>query len=145
MASSPRHFLVCAHEQFPPSDLLRQAIEGERAAFCWAGDDDAALECAPVWKGSQPQEVYRDDRHDPSAMQEEGERQISDAALRDAMIITSDPEIHVERIREVERMGATTVALMNNSGADPHAAIELYGRKVLPVLRGDAGRWMSAA
>jgi hypothetical protein len=32
-------------------------------------------------------------------------------------------------------MGATTVALMNNSGANPHAAIELYGREVLPKLR----------
>jgi hypothetical protein len=31
-------------------------------------------------------------------------------------------------------MGATTVALMNNSGADPHAAIDIYGREVLPRL-----------
>ena len=27
------------------------------------------------------------------------------------------------------------VALMNNSGADPHAAIELYGREVFPEHR----------
>jgi hypothetical protein len=25
---------------------------------------------------------------------------------------------------------------MNNSGADPHGAIEVYGRQVLPALRG---------
>ena len=31
-------------------------------------------------------------------------------------------------------MGATTVALMNNSGADPLAAIGVYGREVLPKL-----------
>jgi hypothetical protein len=31
-------------------------------------------------------------------------------------------------------MGATTVALMNNSGADPHRAIEVYAESVLPKL-----------
>jgi hypothetical protein len=31
-------------------------------------------------------------------------------------------------------MGATIVGLMNNSGADPLAAIEVYGRDVLPKL-----------
>lgn len=116
-----------------------------QAAFSWAQDDDQALEGARAWKGSQPKEFYRDDWHDPKAMQREGERQISDDALRDAMIISSDPAVHAERIREVERMGATTVALMNNSGADPHAAIEVYGREVLPGLREEASSWTNAA
>ena len=31
-------------------------------------------------------------------------------------------------------MGATTVALMNNSGANPHTAIDFYRREVLPKL-----------
>jgi coenzyme F420-dependent glucose-6-phosphate dehydrogenase len=116
-----------------------------QAAFSWADDDDAAFEGARVWKGAQPKEFYRDDWHDPGAMQEHAEKQISDDALRDAMIISADPEVHCERIREVERMGATVVALMNNSGADPLAAVELYGRSVLPKLSREPGRWMSAA
>jgi coenzyme F420-dependent glucose-6-phosphate dehydrogenase len=107
-----------------------------QAAFSWAGDDDAALEGCRVWKGSQPKEFYKDDWHDPKAMYEEGERQISDEDLKEAMIISSDPEVHVERIREVEGMGATIVALMNNSGADPIAAIDTYENKVLPRLDG---------
>lgn len=105
-----------------------------QAAFSWAPDDDAALEGARVWKGAQPKEFYREDWHDPKAMYEHGEEQMSDAELREAMIISSDPGEHVERIRQVEELGATTVALMNNSGADPHRAIELYGREVLPKL-----------
>ena len=105
-----------------------------QAAFSWAEDDDAALEGARVWKGAQPKEFYREDWHDPKAMYEHGDEQVSDDELREAMIISSDPEEHVERIREVEEMGATTVALMNNSGADPLAAIEVYGREVLPKL-----------
>jgi coenzyme F420-dependent glucose-6-phosphate dehydrogenase len=107
-----------------------------QTAFSWAEDDDAALAAARVWKGSQPREFYRDAWHDPQAMYEEGEKQVSDEELRESLIISADPERHVERIREVEGLGATTVALMNNSGADPLAAIDVYAESVLPRLRG---------
>ncbi|HEY1852967.1 MAG TPA: TIGR03557 family F420-dependent LLM class oxidoreductase [Solirubrobacterales bacterium] len=107
-----------------------------QAAFSWAEDDEAALEGARVWKGAQPQEFFKDDWHDPAAMYEHGAAQISDEELREAMIIDADPAVHAERIREVEAMGATAVALMNNSGADPQAAIGVYGERVLPELRG---------
>jgi coenzyme F420-dependent glucose-6-phosphate dehydrogenase len=107
-----------------------------QVGFSWAEDDDAALEGARVWKGAQPDEFYTDDWHSPKDMFEEGERQVSDDDLKDAFIISSDPEQHAERIREVEQMGATTVVLMNNSGADPRGAIGTYGEFVLPGLRG---------
>jgi coenzyme F420-dependent glucose-6-phosphate dehydrogenase len=106
-----------------------------QAAFSWAADDEAALEGARPWKGSQPKEFYTDDWHDPKAMYERGEEQVSDEELAETMIISSDPGTHVEKIREVEALGATTVALMNNSGADPDGAIETYARDVLPRLR----------
>ena len=111
-----------------PGEILLQA------AFSWAGNDGDALEGARVWKGAQPKEFFRDDWHDPKAMYEHGAKQVSDDDLREALIISSDPAEHAERVREVERLGATTVVLMNNSGADPHAAIEVYGREVLPKL-----------
>ncbi|HET7418034.1 MAG TPA: LLM class flavin-dependent oxidoreductase [Solirubrobacterales bacterium] len=106
-----------------------------QAAFSWAEEDDAALEGCRVWKGSQPDEFYTKDWHDPKAMYEEGERQVSDEELKEDLIVSADPEVHLERIKEVEEMGATTVALMNNSGADPLAAIETYEQKVLPRLQ----------
>jgi coenzyme F420-dependent glucose-6-phosphate dehydrogenase len=104
--------------------------------FSWAADDEVALEGCRVWKGSQPKEFYRDDWHDPAAMYEKGEREISDEELKESMIIAADSEVHVERICEIEKMGATTVALMNNSGADPLAAIDVYKSSVLPRLAG---------
>jgi coenzyme F420-dependent glucose-6-phosphate dehydrogenase len=113
-----------------PGEILLQV------GFSWAAGDDAALEGARVWKGAQPDEFYTDDWHDPRAMYEHGAQQVSDDDLREAFVIGSDPDMHAERIRQVEQMGATTVVLMNNSGADPHAAIEVYGERVLPALRG---------
>jgi coenzyme F420-dependent glucose-6-phosphate dehydrogenase len=68
-------------------------------------------------------------------MYEEGERQVSDDDLRAALIVSSDPEEHVERIREIEQLGATIVVLANNSGADPRGAIATYAEHVLPQLR----------
>jgi coenzyme F420-dependent glucose-6-phosphate dehydrogenase len=102
--------------------------------FSWAQDDDTALESARVWKGAQPDEYYTDDWHHPEKMYEHGEETVSDEDLKEALIISSDPEEHVERIREAERLGATTIAAMNVSGADPHKAVEVYGGKVLPAL-----------
>jgi coenzyme F420-dependent glucose-6-phosphate dehydrogenase len=103
--------------------------------FSWAEDDDAAIEGARVWKGAQPLEFYTDDWHNPREMYEYGAQQVSDEDLKKALAISSDPEVHADRIREVERIGATTVALMNVSGADPHRAIEAYGEQVLPALK----------
>jgi coenzyme F420-dependent glucose-6-phosphate dehydrogenase len=104
--------------------------------FSWAADEDAALEGIRPWKGAQPEEFYTDDWHRPSEMYERGEREVSDDDLREAGIVSADPAVHAERIREIERLGATTIMLANNSGADPHAAIDVYRREVLPALRG---------
>jgi coenzyme F420-dependent glucose-6-phosphate dehydrogenase len=113
-----------------PGEIILQA------QFSWASDEDAALEGARVWKGAQPDEFFTDDWHDPKAMYEHGEKQVSDDELREALIVSSDPDVHVERVREIEAMGATTVALMNVSGADPRAALNVYRDRVLPALRG---------
>lgn len=102
----------------------------------WAASDEAALDGARVWKGAQPDEYYTDDWSEPRAMARHAEQTISDDALRAAYIVSSDPDEHADRIREVERMGATVVCIQNASGADPHAALEVYGERVLPALRG---------
>ena len=102
--------------------------------FSWAEDDDAALEGARVWKGAQPDEFFTADWHDPAEMYEHGESKVSDEELREALIVSSDPEHHIERIREAEKLGATTMALMNVSGSDPHGAIRCYAERVLPAL-----------
>ena len=113
-----------------PGEILLQV------GFSWAQDDDDALEGARVWKGAQPDEFYTEDWHDPQAMYERGEEEVSDEDLKKSFIIASDPEAHVERVREVEAMGASIVVLMNNSGADPHGAIDTYRESVLPKLKG---------
>ena len=121
---------ACEDAGKEPGEIVLQG------GFSWAEDDDAALEGARVWKGAQPVEHFRDDWHDPKAMYENGEQQVSDDEFRDAYIISSDPSEHAERVREIERMGATIVCLQNASGADPVRALEVYGDEVLPALSG---------
>ena len=107
-----------------------------QALFSWAQSDDEALEAARKWKGAQPEEHYTDDWHEPAKMYDNGESQMSDDEFKENAIISSDPSEHVDRIRELEELGATVIVLQNNSGADPLKAIEVYGAEVLPALRG---------
>jgi coenzyme F420-dependent glucose-6-phosphate dehydrogenase len=88
-----------------------------------------------------PEHLLTDDWHDPRKMYEHGEETISDDELKQALIISSDAEVHADRIREAEKLGATTMALMNVSGADPHRAIEVYRRQVLPALAKATARY----
>lgn len=104
--------------------------------FSWARGDEEALEGARVWKGAQPQEFFTDDWHHPKAMYERGEQQVTDDQLREKIVISADPKVHAERLREVEKLGPTIIAAMNVSGADPHGAIDTYAGQVLPALRG---------
>jgi coenzyme F420-dependent glucose-6-phosphate dehydrogenase len=107
-----------------------------QAMFSWATSDDEALEATRRWKGAQPEDHYTDDWHKPSQMYLHGESEMSDEEFAEQAIIGSDADLHIERIRELEQLGATVIVLQNNSGADPLGAIRFYGEHVLPALRG---------
>jgi coenzyme F420-dependent glucose-6-phosphate dehydrogenase len=106
--------------------------------FSWDEDEETAFESARKWKSTGVDEYYTDDIHDPQEMYERAEREISDDEFKESFILTSDIDEHISRIREIEEMGATIVILMNITGSDPHAAIDTYGTKVLPALRGES-------
>ncbi|HYI80662.1 MAG TPA: TIGR03557 family F420-dependent LLM class oxidoreductase [Thermoleophilaceae bacterium] len=121
---------ACDDAGKPPGEIVLQT------GMSWAEDDEAAFEGARVWKGAQPPEFFTDDWHDPRAMYEHAERQVSDDDFREAYILSSDPAVHADRIREIEQLGATIVCIQNASGAAPERALEIYGEQVLPALRG---------
>jgi len=107
-----------------------------QTGMSWAEDDEAALEGARVWKATMPQEYFTDDWHDPKAMFEKADGEYSDEEFREQYIVSSDPEEHAERLREVEGLGATVVCIQNGSGSEPERALAVYGERVLPALRG---------
>jgi coenzyme F420-dependent glucose-6-phosphate dehydrogenase len=121
---------ACEDAGREPGEVILQA------GFSWAEDDDAALEGSRVWKSTQIPDYFTDDWHDPRAMYERAEKEISDDDFKQSYIVSSDPEQHAERVREIERLGATVVCLQNGSGAAPEQALRVYGEHVLPVLRG---------
>jgi coenzyme F420-dependent glucose-6-phosphate dehydrogenase len=112
-----------------PGELVLQA------GFSWAPDDDTALEQALIFKGAGPPEYYSDDWHDPKEMYERGVAKVSNEELTRKNIISSDPEVHVERLREVEKLGATVISCANFSGPNVLEAVRTYGSQVLPRLR----------
>jgi coenzyme F420-dependent glucose-6-phosphate dehydrogenase len=121
---------ACEDAGKEPGEIILQT------GFSWAEYDEAALEGARVWKSTQIPDYFTDDWHDPRAMYERAEREVSDEEFKESYIVASDPELHAERVREVERLGATVVCLQNGSGAAPERALRVYGERVLPALRG---------
>jgi coenzyme F420-dependent glucose-6-phosphate dehydrogenase len=107
-----------------------------QALISWAPSDEEALEQARKWKGAQPQEFFKDEWHEPRKMYEHGEQETSDEEFAQNIIAASDPDEIVERLRELEQLGATVITLQNNSAGNVERAIEVLGEKVLPALRG---------
>jgi coenzyme F420-dependent glucose-6-phosphate dehydrogenase len=105
-----------------------------QALVSWADTDEAALEGARKWKGAQPGEYYVDDWHDPQQMYEHAEETISDDEYKQQAILSADPAVHVERLSALKELGATSIGVMNCSGADPEGAIRIYAEQVLPKL-----------
>jgi coenzyme F420-dependent glucose-6-phosphate dehydrogenase len=114
--------------------------EGEiifHAGFAWADDEQAAIDGARHWKPTQLPELYLEEIADQDDMQRRADAQMSDEQFaKEGFLIGSDPEEHVERIREMERAGATVVCLQLIGRADPLGSIRTYGERVLPALRG---------
>src|SRR3954454_16028403 len=50
-----RYFYACAHEQFPPDDLLRQAVEAEQAGFDGIGCSD---HFQPWWDPGESEQAW---------------------------------------------------------------------------------------
>jgi coenzyme F420-dependent glucose-6-phosphate dehydrogenase len=118
----------CSDEGREPGEIVLQAL------VAWGRDDDEPLESARPWKGAQPPEYYHDDWHDPAAMYDQAELSVSGDEFKAKAIIAAVPDEHVERLRQVIALGATTLAVMNCSGADPEGAIRIYRERVLPRL-----------
>ena len=103
--------------------------------FSWGPDNDSALEEARVFKGAVPREYYSEDWHNPREMYRRGAANVTDAEFVQRNIISADPTEHVERLREVERLGASIISCANFSGSNSLEAVRVYGEKVLPLLR----------
>ena len=119
----------CEQAEREPGEVILQT------SFSWADDDETALEHVREWKGTLVDENYTDPVADPAAIYRKAEQEISDEDLESQVIVSSDPSKHIKRLETVQALGATVLVAMNQSGADPHAAIRVYGEQVLPELR----------
>lgn len=120
---------ACERAKREPGEIILQSV------FSVADSDDAAVEQAREWKGTLVDEHYTDPIADPAEIYRQGESEVSDSQFTKQIIASSDPDEHVKRIKLLEKLGATTMVLMNVSGDDPHAAIRVYAESVLPELR----------
>ena len=112
-----------------PGEIILQT------GFSWAEDDDAALEGARVWKATMPQEFFTDDWHDPGAMQEKA---AGESPTRSSSSSTSwGPTRTASRANPRGRAPRRHRRVPpERFGGGPLRALEIYGERVLPALRG---------
>jgi coenzyme F420-dependent glucose-6-phosphate dehydrogenase len=118
----------CEEASREPGEIIVQGL------MAWAEDDDAAFESTKMWKPTQVDGNYTEPRADPVEIGRTGE-EIGDAMWKAAGVVSSDPKTHVRKIKAIQALGATVVALMNVGEADPHGTLRVYGEEVLPALR----------
>ena len=123
---------ACADAGKEPGEIIIQGT------FSWAETDADAFKGAEVWRATLPPEYYVEDHHDPAEMQRRAQQKISDDEFKQSAIISPHPAVHVERIGQLEELGATIVVLLNASGAAPVEALRVYGEEVLPKVRAAA-------
>jgi TAT-translocated FGD2 family F420-dependent dehydrogenase len=130
-------------------DDVRQAFEdGAREAgkdpaalerivelWCVVGGRDEALAAAPLW---QFLPVFSDvvDIAGPHEVQRIAEERSSPERTVDGWLVSPDPAVHVEAVRQLARRGATQV-FVHSPQPDQRRVIEFYGREVIPALRAD--------
>jgi coenzyme F420-dependent glucose-6-phosphate dehydrogenase len=112
-----------------PGEIVLQTLAS------WAPTDEDALAASREWKGTLVDEHYLDPIADPAEIGRNGE-ELSDSTFESKSIVSADPEQHVKKLRMLEKLGASTVVVMNVSAADPEGALRMYGEQVLPELRG---------
>jgi hypothetical protein len=91
------------------------------------------------WKATLVDDNYAKNVHDPAEVGRLG-AQISDTKWKLMAAVSSDPAVHVRRMKAMRALRATVVAVMNVSGADARAALRTYGTEVLPNFGNDTAR-----
>jgi len=120
----------CADNDREPGEII------VHSGFCLADDDEAAVAATKKWKATQLEESYLRDFHDPAEMLAKAEAEVSDEEFaKQGFLVSSDPAFHVERVREMEQLGATIVCLQGIGDIDPVGSVQRFGREVLPALR----------
>ena len=122
---------ACDDNDREPGEIILQT------GMAWAETDEEAMAGASRWKPTALDEVYLADIHDPDDMQRRADAAMEDEEFaNEGFIISADPEEHIERIRQIEEIGADTICLQLIGQADPMGTIRTYGETVLPALRG---------
>lgn len=119
----------CAASGREPGEIVLQT------GFHFTDDAERNLECTRKWKATALDESYLADFHDPAEMLAKAEREVSDEEFKDSWLLSADPDDHVERLAEIQKLGATVINLQLIGDADPIGSIRRYGEMVLKRAR----------
>jgi coenzyme F420-dependent glucose-6-phosphate dehydrogenase len=102
----------------------------------WAPSEEEALRNAhEQWRFLQPGREAAENLRTPEDF-ENASRNVTPEQMREVVLISADPDAHVEWLRERAALGFRTLDL-HNVGRNQREFIEVFARRVLPALRAD--------
>ncbi len=105
----------------------------------WAipGETDEAKKAAQKWRFiPKAWEKGYHDNVSPASIQRRAEKEVKLEEVLRTWTVSSDPRDHADAIKELGRLGATHV-VVHAPVEDQSRAIDFYGRRVIPALRGE--------
>jgi len=141
--------LITGTDSLTNPDFMKAWREGVREAgrdahalpivvehFAVVGDEGEARKAAEMWRFiPKAWEPGFHDNVSPASIQRRAERKVKIGDVTEHWAVSADPHAHVGAIRKLGELGATHV-VVHVPMPDHSLAIDFFGKKVLPELRG---------
>ena len=100
----------------------------------FADNYEEAISSARCWKAGLLPELFASPIADPRVIERMGLQRVSDQALADAYVISTDPDDHIAKIEEAFNTNFDHICLYSTS-PDEEKTIEMYAKRVLPYFK----------
>ncbi len=105
--------------------------------FVVVGGEREAQQPAELWRFLPKAFKGYHNSPDPAEIQRRADQEIPIQKLLSSWVVSSDPEAHVRKVKELYASGVTAVNI-HRGQQDQHRVIDFYARQVLPQLKSTA-------
>ena len=100
----------------------------------FADNYEGAISSARCWKAGLLPELFENPIADPRVIESMGLQRVSDQALAEAYVISTNPDDHIAKIEEAFNTNFDHVCLYSTS-PDEEKTLEMYAKRVLPYFK----------
>ena len=105
----------------------------------FADSYEEAISSARCWKAGLLPELFKNPIADPRTIESMGLQRVTDQALAEAYVISTNPDDHIAKIEEAFNTNFDHICLFSTS-PDEEKTIEMYAKKILPYFKSSGNK-----